>query len=159
MKSLFKLGLWKTAKTFYCSKLWRMVRKVWEVMKLRRDKRSDGKLCGGRDSGPPRSLALTHPPAPWQALSSSLQSEWFFSACLCAELLLPAVPATFGSPAPPRLTHGSVPSSVPAGVGCFPASVDSGWSRSRSLLSPDGRSTSHCWTSTDIVRRSHSKYG
>lgn len=95
MKSLFRIGLWKTAKTFYCLDLWRMVRKVWEAMKLRRDRRPDGKFCGGRDSGPPLSLALTHPPAPWQALSSSP----FFSGL---ELLLPAVPATFRSPA---LTH------------------------------------------------------
>lgn len=66
------------------------------------------------------------------------------AACCWSDLL---------QPGPPRwLTRGSVLSSVPAGVGCFPASVDSGWSRCRSLLSPDGRSTSHCWTSTDCER-------
>lgn len=52
---------------------------------------------------------------------------------------------------PPLLTHGSVPSSAPAGVGCFPASGGSGWSRCHSLLSPDGQSTSHCCTSVDWI--------
>lgn len=42
-----------------------------------------------------------HPPAPWQACSSSLQSESFFlnSAFACAELLLPAGGATVSWPA------------------------------------------------------------
>lgn len=50
---------------------------------------------------------------------------------------------------PPQLTCGSVLSSAPAGVGCSPASEDSGWIRFHSLLSPDARSTSRCWTSAD----------
>lgn len=61
-----------------------MVQKVWEVKKkLWRDARPDGKFCAGRDPGPPLSLALTHPPAPWKALSSSP----FFSQWLCVQTL------------------------------------------------------------------------
>lgn len=103
-------------------------------MKLGRDMRHDEKFCGGQDSAPPLSLALAHflpihqlPGRPAVPLFKANPFCFLNSAFACAELVPPAVRATGLLPgAPPRLTRGSVLSSVPAGVGCFPASADWG---------------------------------
>lgn len=88
---------------------------------------------------------FTHPQKP----SNSPHPFWSMWSSLQFLLLLIPLTTQFSSCPALQLTRGSVLSSVPAGVGCFPASEGSGWSRFHSLLSPDGQSTSHCWTSTD----------
>lgn len=45
----------------------------------------ENSVVAGIQAPPLLSLALTHPPAPWQALSSSLQNESFFSQWLCEQ--------------------------------------------------------------------------
>lgn len=153
---------------------WGEMRQLSSPRWLKHISPSDGKFCGGRNPGAPlrrwttrHSLAFTHLTSTLSASSTAmlnLSLKWLspqhipkpsnclyptgymclrysIYRCLFFHLLDLHILVL--------LTRGSVPSSVPAGVGCFPASEGSGWSQCHSLLSPGGRSTSHCWTSVD----------